>query len=480
VPGAQGRRDLPAVPMSPPNGRNRQRDAGLGPVRERHLRERGPALRTMRPRRVLDLLRRVSEVLETVVDSELAAWSVLVAFTAGEGLGFNRAFLLLAEGDRIRGTFGVGPRNREEARELWAELRRRQVMPLEGLARPDQEAVKLERERHEATLSALSHQVVRGCGTWRRAFIARGSHPNPCVRHWASVLESHELVVVPLMASGRPWGVVLADNFVTHAPIYHATLEAAETLSHYLRGALERTQLLQRFQDEKRRRMAAEHATALLETARTLAHDLKNPLALAGGLARELITAPPADRETLARQLTIAANAVTRAEQRVGELVDGLATRADGASLRQVDLGHLADRVTEAFRPLATSRAVRLLCYHPARAVVAAAATASLERCLENLLANALEALSGRGGEIQVAVREEAPWVLVEVADNGQPLPPPLRGDPFAGGITTRRGGSGLGLASVRTLAEAMGGKVEYDEREPGWVRFTLYLRRWS
>jgi signal transduction histidine kinase len=104
----------------------------------------------------------------------------------------------------------------------------------------------------------------------------------------------------------------------------------------------------------------------------------------------------------------------------------------------------------------------------------------SLERCLENLVVNALEALKDHGGEIHAAVREDDPWVRLEVADNGQPLPAALRGDPFVGGITTRRGGSGLGLASVRTLAEAMGAKVEYDERESGWVRFTLFLRRWS
>ena len=450
------------------------------PSAARKLRDRGPALRSARPRRVLHLLRRVSELLDTVVEPEVAAWSVLVAFTAGEGLGLNRAFLLLADGEQLRGWFGVGPRTREEARDLWADLRMREVQPLEHLTQPDPVMVEAERQRHAALLAALSHPMVRGCSTWGRAFVARGNHPNACVRHWASVLDSSRLVVVPLMTGQTPWGVVLADNFVTRAPVYFGTLEAAETLAHYLRAALERTQLLRRLQEEKQRRVMAEHATTLLETARALAHDLKNPLALAGGLAQELLAAGPAEPDIVARQLTIAAAAISRAEQRVAELVEGLTSQADHIALVAVEVGGLAERVVESFRPLATSRSVRLLCYHPAREVLAAAAVSSLERCLENLLANALEALTTGGGEVHVAVREGGKSVWLEVADNGPALPRELRVDPFAGGISTRRGGTGIGLASVRTLAEAMGGKVEYDEREPGWVRFTLVLRRWS
>ena len=451
-----------------------------GAERGRRLRERGPALRALRPRRVLDLLRRVGELLETVVEPEIAGWSVLVAFTAGEGLGFNRAFLLLAEGKMLRGWFGVGPRNREEARQVWSEIHSTGALPLGRLTEPDRSVIEAEQRRHASTLASLSHALSTECGVWRRAFIARGSHPSPCVHHWTAVLDSRELMVVPLMASGQPWGVVLADNFVTHSPILRSTLEAAETLAHYLRSALERTQLLQEYQRERRRRLAAEHATALLETARTLAHDLKNPLAIAGGIARELLAAPPPDAETLARRLGIVAAGVSRAEQRVGELVDGLANRADGIALEPVDVGAVAGRVVEAFRPLAISRNVRLLCYHPSRPVLAAATKTAIERCLENLLTNGLQALVGACGEIHVAVREEPPWIRLEVADNGQALPGALRADPFAGGVTTRRGGSGLGLASVRTLAEAMGGRVEYDEREPGWVRFTVVVRRWS
>ena len=68
----------------------------------------------------------------------------------------------------------------------------------------------------------------------------------------------------------------------------------------------------------------------------------------------------------------------------------------------------------------------------------------------------------------------------IEISDNGPPLPPPLQKDPFSGGISTTARGTGIGLVSVRRLMDAMGGHVEYDEREPGWVRFSLTLRRVS
>lgn len=432
-----------------------------------------------RPHRVLDLLHHVSESLDQVVDPEVAAWSVLVAMTAGEGLAFNRAFLLLEEEGVMRGFVGVGPSSRAEARELWADLRHKEIRPLDTLGAPDPLAVAIDRMRHDRTLELLTHPTAKGCGTWQRSFVARVNHPHPCVRHWMAVLESQSLVVVPLMSEDEPWGVVLADNFVTHDAVSPGALEAAETLAHTLRTAVERARLLRRLQEEKRRRIEAEHSTALLETARSLAHDLKNPLALAGGLAGELASSPALDKDTLVRRLRMIRAAIARAEGRVSQLTEGLASRAHPIEIEMVDVGPLAERTCEQLRPLATSRNVHVLCYHPTKRVRASAAASALERCLENLLGNALQALAGQPGEIRVAVLDDGQWIRIEVADNGPPLPATLRADPFAGGVTTRRGGSGLGLASVRALVEAMEGKVEYDETEPGWVRFTVFLRRW-
>ncbi|MFZ5787663.1 MAG: sensor histidine kinase [Acidobacteriota bacterium] len=431
--------------------------------------------------RLIATIQLVSEALESAVEPDTAAWAALVGLTAGEGLGLNRAFLLLAQGDDIRGWFGVGPASRADAAVVWAEIGNGTTGPFDRLASPDRAVVDAERARHAELLSRLSHPIVGGCPSWRRAFVARPNHPHPCVRHWVDVLESDAVLVLPMIGNDEPWGVVLADNFVTRTPIKAATVDAAQTIARTLHAALERTRLLSDLRDEQRRRVAAEHATTLLEAARALAHDLKNPLALAGGLARELQAAPPAPGEALHKQLALISAAVQRAEERLAELAEGLTTKANRVTIGPVDIVGAVERVVGSFRPLADSRGIRVELEVPDCALAASAEASLLERCVENLVGNGLHALRDTATPepvLRVSVLARGEWVHVEVADNGPGLPEPLRTDPFSGALAGRRAGAGLGLVSVRRLADAMSARVEYDEREPGWVRFTLFLRR--
>jgi signal transduction histidine kinase len=446
-------------------------------VRERFPKPR----RRFRAGRLLAALHKASEILQVVIEPDAAAWAALVTLTAGEGFGFNRAFILLAEGDELRGRFGVGPRSREEAAHVWAELRRDNAHPLDAIDDVEPTIMEQERAKHAQTLLRLSTPIEAGPATWRKPFVGHSSHPSRSVRQWVSVLDSPALAVIPMLAADQPWGVLLADNFVTGAPVYPGTLEAASTLANALRVALERTHLLLRLKEEERRRSAAEHATALIETARTLAHDLKNPLALAGGLARELAEHAPSGGTEIARDLGTIASAVQTAEDRLAQLVEGLASRVAGVSLVVVDVVEVVARVIAAIRPLADARSIHVVCQSPPAAVEALGEPSFLERCIENLVGNALQALREAQvipGVVRVTVNPQDDAVRIEVSDNGPPLPPPLRGDPFSGGVSTHRRGTGLGLVSVRRLVDAMGGQVEYDEREPGWVRFSLTLRR--
>lgn len=451
----------------------------LGPIKGGRL--HGRPRRRSRVVRLIATMQLVSEALESAVEPDTAAWAALVGLTAGEGLGLNRAFLLLAQGDDIRGWFGVGPASRADAAAVWADIGNGATRPFDRLASPDRAVVEAERARHADMLSRLSHPIVGGCPSWRRPFVARPNHPHPCVRHWVDVLESEAVLVLPMIGTEEPWGVMLADNFVTRTPIPPATVDAAQTIARTLHAALDRTRLLSDLRDEQRRRVAAEHATTLLETARALAHDLKNPLALAGGLARELQAAPAAPGEALQKRLALISAAVQRAEERLAELAEGLTTKATRVTIGPVDIVEAVERVVSSFRPLADSRGIGVDFERPEYALVASAEPSLLERCLENLVGNGLHALRDAATPdptLRVSVLARGEWVQVEVADNGPELPEPLRPDPFSGALAGRRAGAGLGLVSVRRLADAMSARVEYDEREPGWVRFTLFLRR--
>ena len=95
-----------------------------------------------------------------------------------------------------------------------------------------------------------------------------------------------------------------------------------------------------------------------------------------------------------------------------------------------------------------------------------------LHRICANLIRNAAEAMDGKG-----AISIGYDGAVLSVADNGPGLPEQARTNlfkAFAG--STRRDGTGLGLALSRDLARAMGGDLELGETGESGTRFVIFL----
>jgi signal transduction histidine kinase len=95
-----------------------------------------------------------------------------------------------------------------------------------------------------------------------------------------------------------------------------------------------------------------------------------------------------------------------------------------------------------------------------------------LHRIAANLIRNAAEAMDG-GGVVSVGYDGS----VMSFADNGPGLPEKAHKNLFkAFSGSTRRDGTGLGLALSRDLARSMGGELELGETGPDGTRFVLTL----
>jgi signal transduction histidine kinase len=87
-----------------------------------------------------------------------------------------------------------------------------------------------------------------------------------------------------------------------------------------------------------------------------------------------------------------------------------------------------------------------------------------LEQALINLLRNAVEASLPNRGQVLMCWRSEGERALIEILDDGPGLPG--SDNLFVPFFTTKPGGSGIGLALVRQIAEAHEGGVGLTARD--------------
>jgi signal transduction histidine kinase len=200
------------------------------------------------------------------------------------------------------------------------------------------------------------------------------------------------------------------------------------------------------------RALEAERAEAFRETARRVAHELKNPLTpirfAVERLRRDATPAQAEAVEVLAAE-TARLEAMARGFAQFGRLPDG--------PVADVDLGELARWATATTVPPGLAARVEVADDVP----LVRGRYDALARALTNVLLNAVEA-SAPGGEVAVRVaRADGDAVELAVRDRGAGIPPERLAhiwDPY---VTHKAHGTGLGLAIARQTVVAHGGRVD-------------------
>jgi len=202
-----------------------------------------------------------------------------------------------------------------------------------------------------------------------------------------------------------------------------------------------------------------------------VSHQLRTPLA-ALRLRLDLL-ADDTDPET-GHELAGALDELAR----LSRLVDGLLTVARAENVvpvpMTVDVAEVAGERVVAWHPVADDRSI-ILATSSAKPVLAWIGEGHLEQILDNLIANALDALSP-GHMVRLTTTATPTGARITVSDNGPGMSAEDRERAFLRFTTSSPNGTGLGLAIVHRLTISNGGTVRLDETPGGGLTVTLDL----
>ena len=202
-----------------------------------------------------------------------------------------------------------------------------------------------------------------------------------------------------------------------------------------------------------------------------VSHQLRTPLA---ALRLRLDVLAQDCEEPVADELAGAQEEIAR----LSRLVDGLlaVARAEQVVTEPVQVpvdAVIRDR-TAAWRPAAEERNVALSAITP-DPVRARMGEGQLEQILDNVLANALDAVPP-GGNVRVSATVAGSTAQVVIADDGPGMPAQQQRAAFRRFNSATPGGTGLGLAIVHRLVTSSGGSAELSDTPGGGLTVTLRL----
>ena len=202
----------------------------------------------------LGILYEISNAMRTTLKLDEILYIILTGVTAHTGLGFNRAILFLVDEKEkiIEGKMGIGPENGEEANIAWTKIEE-EKMNLDDLINAfknsssvlesgfNRQVKSLKVSMQDKDENPLSLAVLEGMPLHLTSQTIHKYKNSPVIK----MLESNELLLIPLKAKDRVNGIIVADNFITNDPITKDDIRMLTMLANQSGLAIENSQLFE-------------------------------------------------------------------------------------------------------------------------------------------------------------------------------------------------------------------------------------------
>ncbi|HVH88476.1 MAG TPA: ATP-binding protein, partial [Terriglobales bacterium] len=194
-----------------------------------------------------------------------------------------------------------------------------------------------------------------------------------------------------------------------------------------------------------------------------VAHEVKNPInsiVVHLEILRNKLKQPDIDTQ---RHMDVIASEIQRLDRVVQTLVDF--TRPVELNLTEVDMRHLVAQVAFVAKPDCERHNVHLESDIGEEPLPAKVDADLFKQALLNIVINGAQAMENGGGTLTLKASRKDDDAQVEVRDTGPGIPPAIRDKIFNLYFTTKKSGSGIGLAMTYRIMQLHNGSIHFDTR---------------
>jgi len=235
--------------------------------------------------------------------------------------------------------------------------------------------------------------------------------------------------------------------------------------------------------DAEPRRQIESHlevATRLAAISRLtggVAHEIKNPLN-AIALHLEVLRSKLDDESGGNAEIDVIAREITRLDRVVKTFLDF--NRPVNLQMRELDLVSLLEEIRALVSVQARENKVEVDLHSEVAEAPIRADWDLLKQAVLNVVVNGIEAMR-EGGRLQIRVTRNPSEQVLSISDQGSGIPPEIRDKVFNLYFSTKKKGSGIGLAMTFRVVQLHGGTIDFTS-EPGkgttfWFRFPALER---
>ncbi len=281
-----------------------------------------------------------------------------------------------------------------------------------------------------------------------------------------------------------PLGAALLEAFERRRPLSQREFEAAggKRVQVSLDFVQERTSqigaLLIMRDPESVRRIGDEiemsrRLSASGRLTRGVAHEVKNPInaiVLHLQLLRNKLSQQEPDTR---RHMDIIDTEIRRLDRVVQTLVDF--TRPRDLRLEEIDLRRLMEDVAQLAAPDAEQHGVTILRHMPDQRLPIKVDIDLMKQALLNVVINGIQAMP-QGGVLTISARRENNAMVAEIRDEGGGIPQDVHDKIFELYFTTKKDGSGIGLAQTYQILQWHYGSVDFESAEGTGTVFRFHI----